>query len=263
MKTTITRRAALAVLGAGAAAPLLGAGAAAGRPGWNPTRQAAGGQADPDDVPLHYRSLREVARRIRGARDLVGAAHRGPARPHRGRRRPPQELRDGDGRPGARRRRRSRPGDRGRQLPRSAARSADRGQGPVLHARRPDDGSDAGPGGLRARLRRDRRGAARRRRGGAARQAEPDRRSDGRLPPRLRHPRQPVGRGTLAGRVVERLGRRHRGRPVLRVARIRHRRLHPASRRRSAASWGSSRPGVSSAATASSSSPARSTTSVR
>ena len=65
MKTTITRRAALAALAAGAAAGFLRPRAATGRPLRNATPQAAGGStASAGDASLHYLSLREAARRI-------------------------------------------------------------------------------------------------------------------------------------------------------------------------------------------------------
>ncbi len=68
MKATLSRRAVLAALGAGAAAPFLGSRAASGRsrPG---SSQASGGAAGASDVPLHYLSLRDAARRIE-AREL-------------------------------------------------------------------------------------------------------------------------------------------------------------------------------------------------
>ena len=68
MKATMSRRAVLAALGAGAAAPFLGSRAASGRsrPG---SAQASGGAAGASDVPLHYLSLRDAARRIE-AREL-------------------------------------------------------------------------------------------------------------------------------------------------------------------------------------------------
>ena len=71
MTRTMTRRAALAALGAGAAAPFLGTRAAARRPRTagrarqSATQQAAGrGSGPAGDLPLHYLSLREAARRI-------------------------------------------------------------------------------------------------------------------------------------------------------------------------------------------------------
>ena len=73
MKTTMTRRAALAALGAGAAAPLLSPRAAAGRPRRGASRQAASRSAAAGgDVPLHYLSLSAAARRIE-AREVSSA----------------------------------------------------------------------------------------------------------------------------------------------------------------------------------------------
>ena len=72
MTAAMTRRAALAALGAGAAAPFLGSRAAAGRPRPGAPRQTASGAAAAGDVPLHYLSLREAARRIE-ARDISSA----------------------------------------------------------------------------------------------------------------------------------------------------------------------------------------------
>ena len=72
MKTAMTRRAALAALGAGAAAPFLGSRPAAGRPRRGATVQTEGGAAAGNEVPLHYLSLREAARRIE-AREISSA----------------------------------------------------------------------------------------------------------------------------------------------------------------------------------------------
>ena len=67
--TTMTRRAALAALGAGAAAPFLPPRHAAGRPLRSPGQNAAARAGTGGDAPLHYLSLRDAARRIE-AREL-------------------------------------------------------------------------------------------------------------------------------------------------------------------------------------------------
>ncbi len=58
-----------------------------------------------------------------------------------------------------------------------------------------------------------------------ARQAEPDRRGDGRLSPGLRDPRQSMELGLLVGRVLQRLRRRDRGRTMLCLDRDRYGRI--------------------------------------
>ena len=72
MKATLSRRAVLAALGAGAAAPFLGSRAASGRSRQG-SAQASGGAAPAGDVPLHYLSLREAARRLE-SREISSAA---------------------------------------------------------------------------------------------------------------------------------------------------------------------------------------------
>ena len=105
---------------------------------------------------------------------------------------------------------------------------------------------------FRARARRHRHRAALPRRRHHPGQADPHRGRLHQQPPDVSACRSiPGRRGLLGGHVIQRLGRRHRGRAWLRRAGHRHRRLDPLSRRPATASPASSRPGAGSAATAS------------
>ena len=112
-------------------------------------------------------------------------------------------------------------------------RRPDRAQGRDLDAGRRDDGGLEDPRGLRAGLRRDRRGPLQGRRPAAARQDQPRRVRDGLVDGELglRPDAQPVGPGPRPGRLLRRLDRRgrRRARPV--GARLRHRRLDQAAGR--------------------------------
>ena len=151
----------------------------------------------------------------------------------------------------------------GRHLSRSSPRSAGCGQGSVLHAGCADHGWAGRAGRLPAGIRRDRRRAAPGSGRRDSRKAQPHRGSHGGLSPRLRDSGEPVGPGALARRLLERLGCRNGRRPLLRVTRFGHRRFDPIPRRRSAVSSVSSRRGVVSADTAFSSWPGPWTTSDR
>ena len=180
--------------------------------------------------------------RARGVRRL-------PA-PHRRRRRGDPRLHDGAGRGGPGARRGSGPPARRVARPPAARRPGD-GQGRHLHARRPHDRLLADPGRLPPALRRDRGHAAARRGGRGHRQDQLRRVRHGLVDGALgaRRHAQPVGAGPHSRRIERRRG----GRGPPRAWRRRPLRPTPAdrsaSRRRCAASSGSSRPTGASRAT--------------
>ena len=100
--------------------------------------------------------------------------------------------------------------DRGRPVPRAFARRADRGEGPLLYARRSHHGRHEGLCRFRARLRRDRRRAAGSFGCDHPRQARPVRGCVRTLFPRFAGAREPVGRNAMERRLIERPAWRRR-----------------------------------------------------
>ena len=119
--------------------------------------------------------------------------------------------------------------DRSRHLARSAARRADRGEGSLQHRGRGDGRRDGDPSCQRADRRRHRRRAAQGQGRGDPGQAADDRGRVRRAPSQHCGAAQSLERGVLDRRVLVGLRRGDGGRPVLRLARLRHRRLDPLS----------------------------------
>ena len=176
---------------------------------------------------LHYLSLDEVARRLK-AREVSSVEATGAMLERIDQdRSQAHELRHGDARAGARRRPAPRCRDRRRPLARPAARRADRGEGSLRYRRRADRRRHGHSRQARAGQGCHRRGAAEAGGRGDPGQAADDR---GRLrgaPSQGRAAAQSLERRVLDRGIVVGLGRGDRGRPLLRLAGLRHRRIDP------------------------------------